>query len=219
MCGVAEGALALAAVSTAMGAYGMYAQGQQQKAQAEYQAAVANNNAIIAEQNAQIQDRAAQDALSRGRIEEQQHRLKVAQIKGTQRSALAASGVAVDTDSALDVLADTAMLGEMDALTIRNNAERESYNFQVGAYNARAQAGNFRAESGLLSMAGSNAARNGTWGAATTLIGGAAQIGMNYSLLSSNGAFKTTPTTKTPSGLTSSQVQSWQGNGGWFGRK
>jgi len=194
MCGVAEGALALAAVSTAMGGYGMYQQGQQQQKQAEYQAAVANNNSIVAEQNAQIQDRAAQDALSRGRIEEQQHRLKVAQMKGTQRSALAASGVQVDTGSALDMVADTAMMGEMDALTIRNNAERESYNSLVGAYNARAQASTLRAEAGLQMMAGRNAARNGTWGAATTLLGGAAQIGMNYSLLSSYEAFKTTPT-------------------------
>jgi hypothetical protein len=171
MCGVAEGALALAAVSTAMGAYGMYAQGQQQKAQAEYQAAVANNNAIIAEQN-------AQDALQRGRVEEQQHRLKVAQMKGTQRSVLAASGVQVDTGSALDVVADTAMMGELDALTIRNNAERE-------AYQHRMQASNYQAESGLYSLAARNAARNGAWGAATSLLGGAAQVGMNYSYMKS----------------------------------
>lgn len=193
---------AVAAVaSVSMSAYGMYAQGQQQQKQAEYQAAVANNNAIVAEQNAQIQDRAAQDALNRGRIEEQQHRLKVAQMKGTQRSALAASGVEVDSGSALDMVADTAMMGEMDALTIRNNAERESYNFQVGAYNARAQAGNFRAESGLLSMSGANAARNGTWGAATTLLGGAAQTYSNYSYMKSlQGAPKTTPSPAPKSG-------------------
>jgi hypothetical protein len=80
----------------------------------------------------------------------------------------------------LDMVADTALMGEMDALTIRNNAEREAYNYQVAAYNTRAQAGNFRAESGLLTMAGRNAAANGAWGAGTTLLGGAAQAGMNY---------------------------------------
>lgn len=176
MCEVATASLVLAGVATAMGAYGTYQQGQQQKAQAEYQAAVANNNAIIAE-------RQAQDSLDRGRVEEQQHRLKVAQMKGTQRSALAASGVQVDSGSALDVVADTAMMGEFDALTIRNNAEREAYAYRV-------QGSNYQAESGLYSLAGRNAARNGSFGAATTLLGGAAQIGMNYTTMKANGAFK-----------------------------
>lgn len=205
MCEVATATLALTAAATAMSAYGMYAQGQQQQKQAEYQAAVANNNAIVANQNAAIQDRAAQDALARGRIDEQQHRLKVAQMKGSQRSALAASGVQVDTGSALDVVADTALMGEMDALTIRSNAEREAYSFLVGAYNARAQASTLQAESGLYRMTGANAARNGAFGAGTTLLGGAAQIGANYYAAAPKSAPKATPSTTTTSGAFSSK--------------
>ncbi len=172
--------LAAAVASAAMTAYGQYQSGQQQKKMGAYQQAVAQNNALTAERNAQIQDNAADDALARGRIEEQQHRLKVAQMTGTQRSALAASGVQVDTGSALDMVADTAMMGEMDALTLRNNAEREAYQFRVGAYNARAQGGSALAEGEMSALAGRNAAKSGMWQAGGTLLGAASQIGMSY---------------------------------------
>jgi hypothetical protein len=188
MCAVAPAALALMAVSTAMTAYGMYSQGQQQKAMGEYQSAVAKNNAITAENNAQIQERGAADAEARGRIEEQQHRLKVKGLIGSQRSALAASGVQVDTGSALDVVSDSAMFGEMDALTIRSNAEREAYGMRVGAYNSRAQGANFIAEGNMAQLAGSNAARNGMWGAGASLLSGAGQIGMGYARLNPGSA-------------------------------
>lgn len=168
MCEPATAALVLAGVGTAMSAHGMYAQGQQQKAMGEYQAAVNRNNQIIA-------NRAAEDATQRGRIEEQQHRLKVKQVMGEQRSALAASGVQVDTGSALDVLGDTAMFGEMDALTIHSNAEREAYNFRV-------QGANQAASAQMNLLAGSNAARNGMWGAGASLLSGAGQTFMNYKI-------------------------------------
>lgn len=182
MCGIAEAGLALSAVGTVASGYGMYAQGQQAKAQGDYQSAVAANNAAIAAQNAAVQERAAQDALARGRIDEQQHRLKVSQMKGAQRSALAASGVQVDSGSALDVLADTAMFGEMDALTIRSNAEREAYSARIGAHNARAQGMNNVAESNLFKLAGANSARSGMIGAGSTFLGGAGRTAMDYAL-------------------------------------
>lgn len=175
-----------------MSAYGMYAQGQQAKQMGEYQAVVAANNAITAGYNADIQERAASDAEARGRIEEQQQRLRVKQAIGQQRSALAASGVQVDTGSALDVVADTSMFGEMDALTIRSNAEREAYGNRVNAFNYRAQGQNFMAEGALSRLAGSNAARNGMWGAGATLLSGAGQIGMNYARMNPGSGWAST---------------------------
>ncbi|EPY03485.1 hypothetical protein [Magnetospirillum fulvum] len=180
----AVAAVAISVISAGMSAYGQMQQGEQQKKMADYQAAVG-------EQNAKISDRAAQDAEERGRVAEQQQRLKTSQMIGTQRSALASGGVQVDSGSALDVVADSAMLGEMDALTVRQNAEREAYQYRVQAYSSRTQAG-------MSTLAGNNAASNAAWGAGTTLIGGLGSAAMTGAKLNAAGAFdsgsKTLPT-------------------------
>ncbi|CCG40162.1 virion core protein, T7 gp14 family [Magnetospirillum molischianum] len=201
---VAIGALALSAIGTGMSVYGQIQQGEQQKKMADYQAAVG-------EQNAKISDRAAQDAEERGRVAEQQQRLKTSQTIGTQRSALASSGVQVDSGSALDVVSDSSMLGEMDALTVRQNAEREAYQYKVQAYSSRTQ-------SGMSTLAGKNAASNAAWGAGSTLIGGLGSVAMTGAKLNSLGAFGSGTTTfsgsnKVSSGLTDNQILN-----GWGGK-
>lgn len=159
----------MANISLATTGLGTYMQYQGQKAQAvaqqqqyEYQAKVNENNQKIAEWQ-------AQDAKDRGDIAEKQHRIKVSQLKGRQRSALAASGVVVDEGSGLDILGDTAEMGELDALTIRSNAEREAYDYEVSAMNSGAQAGINRAS-------GENAYAAGNYGAMTTLLSGAGSV-------------------------------------------
>mgnify|MGYP000338322025 CR=1 FL=1 len=152
------------AASIAMTAYGQVQAADARKKQADYQAKVAENNAKVGEWE-------AQDALDRGRIAEQQHRLKVSQLKGQQRSALAASGVELDSGSALDVLSDTAYFGEMDALTIRSNSERQAWKARVGASNSRA-------ESTLLTASGQQAVRAGNIGAVSSSLSSAASYGL-----------------------------------------
>lgn len=98
-----------------------------------------NYEGAVADQNAGLADAQATDALARGAQAESRHRGGVRQLVGSQRAALAASGVDIGTGSAADVQADAASLGEFDALTIRNNARREAYGFQVDAANARAR--------------------------------------------------------------------------------
>ena len=149
MCDVAT---AVMIGSAAFGAYG-------QMQQADYHSQVAKNNAIIADQQ-------ATDALKRGEEDERQHRLRVEALKGEQRSALAANGVILDDGSALDILADTAEQGELDALTIRNNAEREAYGHRV-------QAGNFRSEA-------SAAKSSGYMSAGSTLLSGASSVSSKW---------------------------------------
>lgn len=117
--------IAATVVSGAYQAKGQYEQGK-------YQAKVSKNNAIIKNQ-------LAADALNRGRVAEDNKRMQVAQAKAMQRAQFGASGVDVNLGSASDIQADTAMIGELDALTIRNNAEREAYGFRVGASNDEAQ--------------------------------------------------------------------------------
>lgn len=158
----AAASLAATAASGVMAAGGAIMQGQAQKKQATYQAAVERNNAQIAGWQ-------AEDATKRGQIAEQRQRLQVARLAGTQRAGMASSGVELTSGSPLDVLGDTAMLGELDALTIRSNAEREAYGF-------RAQQGNLTAQSGLTQMAGRNASQAGYIGAGSSLLSSAATV-------------------------------------------
>ena len=137
--------------------------GQMQQAQA--QADAANYNAQIGDMNAELAERRAKDAVERGAKEEQRKRQEVAQIKAKQQAAMAANGVDISFGSPLDTLVDTAVLGELDALTIRSNAYRESYDHKVDAVNKRSGANLHRMEA--------KAAKTGGYLAALgTVVGG-----------------------------------------------
>lgn len=125
--------MALTIGSTIMGAAGQIQQGQAAAAANRY-------NAQIAEMNATLAERRARDAVDRGAVEEQRKRQQVAQIRGQQTAAMAANGVDLTFGSPLDTIVDTAVLGELDALTIRSNAYREAYDYRVDAVNKRAGA-------------------------------------------------------------------------------
>jgi hypothetical protein len=160
MCDPATAALVLTAVGGTMSAYGQYQSGK-------YQEKVAKNNAII-------QGRMAEDALKRGQTAEDKHRDRVAQFKSQQAAKMGAAGIDLGVGSATDLLADTAMMGELDALTIRSNAQREAYGHDVQAQNYLSQGelaksqGTYGAISTLLTTAGSAAASWGKLGGGTT---------------------------------------------------
>jgi hypothetical protein len=159
-------AVASTVASGVMAAGGAIKQGQAAKAQARYQSQVERNNSQIATWQ-------AQDAVDRGKIAEQRQRLQVARLAGTQRATFGSSGVELSSGSPLDVLMDTAQLGELDALTIRSNAEREAYGF-------RAQQGNLMAQSGLTQMAGRDAVQASYIGAGSSLLSSAATAGDRF---------------------------------------
>jgi len=141
---------------------GARAQGKAEQQRYDYQAKVDANNKKVSEWK-------AQDAIARGDIKEKQHRLKVSQLKGRQNAVISAGGIEVADGSALDILADTAWMGELDALTIRSNSEREAYDYRV-------QASNQGAQSQLNTMAGQNAATAGNYNAMTSLLSGAGSV-------------------------------------------
>ncbi len=132
-------AVSIVAVSAGVGAVGSYRQAKAQKDAAKYQARVASNNAEIA-------NRKADDRIARGRQEERNFRKQLSGLKGKQRSIYAGSGVVVDEDSPLEVLGQTAELGELDALTLRSNVEREAYGHRVQGFNFQAQSNLHTAE-------------------------------------------------------------------------
>lgn len=173
--------LAIAAIGTGVSVYSGIQQGKAQSAQAEYQSAVMKNNAIYAE-------RAAKDAEARGKIAEDQQRMQTQQLIGRQRALLAANGVMVDTGSAADLTADTAMIGEQEALTVRNNAQREANGYRQQGANFDSQAYIAQQNSGMNWM--------GVGGTALSGIGSVADKWYNYDRL---GAFDSTSTPSSPS--------------------
>jgi hypothetical protein len=172
MCVVAAPAmaaisLAATAASTVVGFMGSMQQGRAAQAQANYQAAVSRNNAQIAEWQ-------AQDAIKRGQEEEDQHRRKVSQVIGAQRAGFGASGFDLGDATTIDILGDTAAMGEYDALTIRSNAAREAWGYRV-------QGSNYMAEAGLQTARGASARSAAAWQGVGDLLGGATKFGSQYS--------------------------------------
>lgn len=158
--------MALTIGSTLLGAAGAM---QQAQATAD-----ANNyNAKVQDMNAKLADRRAKDAIERGAKEEQRKRNQVSQIKGQQQAAMAANGVDLTFGSPLDTLTDTAVMGELDALTIRTNANREAYDYKVDAVNKRSGATMSR-------MSASAAKTGGYLDALGTVLGGAGKAYGQY---------------------------------------
>lgn len=143
-----------------MSAMSAMQQSQAAKSAASYNAAVQNNNAIAAEYQ-------AQDSYRRGESAVEDHLRKVAALRGKQTATLAANGVSLDEGSALNILTDTELFGEMDANTIRYNAAREAWGY-------KAQASNYTAQGELASM--SAASQNPMLTGASSLLTGAGVI-------------------------------------------
>lgn len=143
--------------------------------QAAYQAAVARNNEIRAQY-------AAEDAIKRGKIAENRARSEAEVLKGRQRAVLAANGVTVGVGSAADILADTARIGEVDALTIRSNAEREAYEF-------RAQGDQFASQATLADAESQNALSASKVSFRSTLLSGIGTVAQKWYGYSQNGIF------------------------------
>lgn len=159
--------MALTLGSTLLGAVGSIQQGQAAASAAKY-----NNQ--VAQMNATISERRAKDALERGANEEQKKRQQVQQILGQQQAAMAANGVDLTFGSPLDTIVDTAVLGELDALTIRTNAYREEYDYRV-------QAANQRAGGQLALMEGRAAKTAGYLDGFGTILGGVGKAYKGYS--------------------------------------
>ena len=133
---------------------------------AQYQASVARNNATIAQQNAV---RAEQAGAAQAENESRKGASKLAKIKVAQ----AASGVDVNTGSAVDVQAGQRETDQLDAETVMQNA-------QLHAYGYRTQASNFQSEAQLDEMKGEQAKTAGYLGAAGGLLSSASSIGSKW---------------------------------------
>lgn len=90
-------------------------------------------NADMLTGNAAFKKQAADETIAAGNTSADWQRVRTAQAIGSQRTAFAGNGIDVNSGSAAQVQDDTARLGELDALTIANNAAREAYGYRVQA--------------------------------------------------------------------------------------
>jgi hypothetical protein len=159
--GVAIAGLVVAAAGTT---YGVVASNQQ----ANYQAEVENQN----QKTALL---AAADAIHRGDIAETAARTRTRLLISKQRAGYAAAGIDLSSGTPVEVTADTAMFGEMDALTIRNDAAREAWGYV-------AQSEDFKRRAALVK----SAARNN---AGSSLLTGGSTALNQYSAGINSGVF------------------------------
>lgn len=152
MCEPTTIMLATTALAAGTSAYGSYQQGQVAKQ-------VGRNNQIMAEY-------AAQDAIKRGEEDAIKVQQRGAQIKGAQRSRMAAAGLDLGVGTAQELQDQTDFFAASDVATTRSNAARS-------AWSARA--------SGDQAMAmGRNEAAQGNLSAFSTLLGGASQVSSKW---------------------------------------
>lgn len=150
--------------------------GQAQQAQYEANAQVAESQAAQLDYNAHAAEEQAADATARGAEDESRFRTQVRGLIGSQRAGFAGQGVAVGSGSAADVQGDAAYLGNRDALTIRHNAAREAWGFQVQAEDLRQGAAIQRKAAAAARVGGTYAAAAGNAAQTQARIGAATSI-------------------------------------------
>lgn len=168
--------LIVAAIGIGLDAYGRWKAGSAEKKAGEAQRRVAEEQAKLADFNAAVADLQAQDAITRGLDEESRYRLSVKALVSSQRVGYAAGNLDVNYGSAVDVQADAAYLGELDALTIRTNAAREAWGFRVEGEDLRKRADIARKEGVMLEAAGRQRQTAARIGAVSSIVGGSAQL-------------------------------------------
>lgn len=168
---IPAGYLAAASIAATVVGAGVSYMGAQQAAQAS--AAQQSYNAEVAANNQVTANAAAVTAQQQGAVQAQEKAFATAQLEGRQKAGLAANGVDVNSGSAVDLLSDTAAAGELDQLTITNNAARTAVGFQnqgIGYQNQATldeassadalQGGALKADASIIQGAGSVAS---TW--------------------------------------------------------
>ena len=162
------GALAFSAASTYMSVKGQKKEGEAAERAGKQQREAAESQAKLAEFNAAVADLQAKDAILRGDQEAQKFRIRTRSLVGEQRVGFAAGNVDVGFGSAVDVQADAAFLGELDALTVTTNAAREAWGYTIEGQDLRKRAEITRKEGAFAESAGRERKNAANWAAAGT---------------------------------------------------
>jgi peptidoglycan hydrolase-like amidase len=166
---------AMSAAGAASSTVGAYYSALGQKSSLKFQATLAEINAKAAESDARL-------SLDRGEKMEQKAALDTAALKSDQRVAYGSSGIDLGSDTAVQVLTSTDVLGEMDRNQIKANALREAWGHRTQAVNDR--------NSALMSRATADGI-SPMMNAATTFLTGAGQVAQQYYTAKESGALQT----------------------------
>lgn len=170
---MAIAAVAMQAAGAVSGAIGSYWSAKAQKAQLEGQAALADINARTSELS-------AQQEYIKGQHEVGRLTLQAGQLKGRQRTALAANGVDLGEGNAAEIQASADILKEIDKNTLEANAVRSAWGYRIQATNYQNEA--------MMKRAGATGVSPGTQ-ASASLLTGAAQVARSWYSLNNEGAF------------------------------
>ena len=124
---------------------------------AKLAALTAGYNATLADTDAWIAEQDAQSARSTAAYNADRIRAHVARLSGTQRAAFAKSGVTLD-GSAADVMYDTAMQGELEALVEKHAGALESRKLRLAGMSHKHRANMLRWQSRTLLTMGKHEA-------------------------------------------------------------
>ena len=156
-------------------AYGNYQAGQASSAEATYKAGVASMNQQIAQQNANY-------ARYAGEVQAQQEGMKVgAQISET-KAEQGASNLDVSSGSAAAVRESEWKIGQQDLGTIRSNAAKRAYGYEIEGVQ-------YGAEATLDTFAAKQAKTAGTIAAIGSLLGGASSVSSKWTEGQKSGVF------------------------------
>jgi hypothetical protein len=153
--------------SAGVGAVGSIQSGKAASEAASYNATIAEQNRQQALKNANLVSASGEQQAA---VQEQKTRAEAGAIKAAQ----AASGVDVNTGSAVDVQSSAAETGQLSAITVRANAAREAYGYET-------QATSFQDQAGLDTANAANAQTAGEVGATGTILGGVGSAAGRYS--------------------------------------
>jgi len=158
------------------------------KSKASYEAQQLEFNSKLADLNARSTERV-------GKENAQNYKTQIKQLIGSQRASMAAQGIDISSGSALDIQVETAELGALDALTIRNNAFREAAGYRI-------EAAGYTGQAEFTRVAGESNARN------TLISGGLSAINQGFQTYAaaggSNGGSNVQGTT--PAGYKGSRI-------------
>lgn len=163
-------ALALTAVSGAVSAYGAKSQGDAANKMAQWQAGQSRMAGDAALARAEQQSSMVQDT---AKLEGKQQAVKIAQMGGAQRAAMAAMGITPDSVTGQDVVLDSYSKAKLDEQMIRHNANQQSWAIEeqgkMDKWQALAQADQY-------SMAGKQAKKAGNISAFSSLLSTASSM-------------------------------------------
>lgn len=154
--------MAASAGGSILGAVGAKQKAAAQSQMYTYQAGIADLNRRIALDNRDY-------AVYSGGEDAKRFGMKSAQAAGTIKATQGASGIDVGSGSKLDVQQSQKTVSDLDMATIRNNAARKAYGYEVEATTQQMQSDMYRS-------AASNSLEAGNIAAAGSLISGAASV-------------------------------------------